>query len=191
MLEKKLYICNDVLTSSSKGRGSVCNTKGIEGGEEGSLLENDEDMYFVFSGSVPGYAERHLWVNVYFLFGGDVFELSCFDRSGGGRILFSRAYGCTMTNSIFSFLFSWTDTVDGYFLTRCCEIIDAFAGYVILCKAAVNVHKVVFSFSSSRRRFSQQIQTETPWFHTSWIHLLGRVTSVSDLWRGRTTFPWG
>lgn len=60
MLEKKLYICNDVLTFSSKGRGSVCNTKGIEGGEEGSLLENDEDMYFVFSGSVPGYAERHL-----------------------------------------------------------------------------------------------------------------------------------
>lgn len=38
MLEKKLYICNDVLTLSSKGRGSVCNTKGIEGGrEEGSL----------------------------------------------------------------------------------------------------------------------------------------------------------
>ena len=60
MLEKKLYICNDVLNFSSKGRGSVCNTKGIEGGEEGSLLENDEDMYFVFSGSVPGYADRHL-----------------------------------------------------------------------------------------------------------------------------------
>ena len=60
MLEKKLYICNDVLTFSSKGRGSVCNTKGIEGGEEGSLLENDEDMYFVFSGSVPGYADRQL-----------------------------------------------------------------------------------------------------------------------------------
>lgn len=39
MLEKKLYICNDVLTFSSKGRGSVCKTKGIEGGEEGSLLE--------------------------------------------------------------------------------------------------------------------------------------------------------
>ena len=55
-----------------------------------------------------------------------------------------------MTNSIFPFLFSWTDTVDGYFLTRCCEIIDAFAGYVILYKAAVNVRKVVFSFSSSR-----------------------------------------
>ena len=59
MLEKKLYICNDVLTFSSKGRGSVCNTKGIEGGEEGSLLHNDEDMYFVFSGSVPGYSDRH------------------------------------------------------------------------------------------------------------------------------------
>ena len=52
MLEKKLYICNDVLTFSSKGRGSV-------GREEGSLLENDEDMYFVFSGSVPGYSDRH------------------------------------------------------------------------------------------------------------------------------------
>lgn len=60
MLEKKLYICNDVLTFSSKGRGSVCNTEGIEGGEEGSLSENDEDMYFVFSGSVPGYADRQL-----------------------------------------------------------------------------------------------------------------------------------
>ena len=60
MLEKKHYICNDVLTFSPKGRGSVCNTKGIEGGEEGSLLENDEDMHFVFSGSVPGYAEGHL-----------------------------------------------------------------------------------------------------------------------------------
>lgn len=53
MLEKKLYICNDVLTFSPKGRDSVCNTEGIEGGEEGSLLENDEDMYFVFSESVP------------------------------------------------------------------------------------------------------------------------------------------
>ena len=71
MLERKLYICNDVLTFSSKGRGSVCNTKGIEGGrEEGSLLENDEDMYFVFSGSVPGYSDGHSWVNVNFLFGG-------------------------------------------------------------------------------------------------------------------------
>ena len=60
MLEKKLYIYNDVLTFSSKGRGSVCNTKGIEGGrEEGSLLENDEDMYFVFSGKVPGYSDGH------------------------------------------------------------------------------------------------------------------------------------
>lgn len=53
MLEKKLYICNDVLTFSPKGRDSVCNTEGIKGGEEGSLLENDEDMYFVFSESVP------------------------------------------------------------------------------------------------------------------------------------------
>ena len=59
MLEKKLYICNDVITFSSKGRGSVCKTKGNEGGQEGSLLENDEDMYFVFSGSVPGYSNGH------------------------------------------------------------------------------------------------------------------------------------
>jgi len=55
-----------------------------------------------------------------------------------------------MTKSIFSFLFSWTDAVYGFVLTRCCEFIDAFAGYVILCKAAVNIHKVVFSFSPSR-----------------------------------------
>ena len=116
-------------------------------------------------------------------------SLAVLTGQGEEGFWFSRAYGCTMTNSIFSYLFSWTDTVDGYFLTRCCEIIDAFAGYVILCKAAVNVHKVVFSFSPSCRRFSQQIQTETPWFHTSWIHLLGRVTSVSDLCHGRTTFP--
>ena len=83
-----------------------------------------------------------------FSFWGDVFELSCFDRSEGGRISSTREstlgflvpMAVPMTNSIFSFLFSWTDTVDGYFLTRCCEIIDAFTGYVILCKAAVNVH---------------------------------------------------
>jgi len=53
-VRKKLYICNDVLTFSSKGRGSVCNTKRIE-----SLLDNDEDMYFVFSRSVPGYSDGH------------------------------------------------------------------------------------------------------------------------------------
>ena len=51
-----------------------------------------------------------------------------------------------MTNSIFSFLISWTDTVYGFVLTHCFEFIDAFGGYVILCKAAVNVHKEVFSF---------------------------------------------
>ena len=48
------------------------------------------------------------------------------------------------------FLFSCTDFVYGFVLTRCFEFIDAFAGYLILCKAAVNVHKVVFSFFPSR-----------------------------------------
>lgn len=66
-----------MLTFSSKGRGSVCNTKGIE-----SLLENDEDMYFVFSGSVPGYSDGHSWVNVNFLLGGMSLSLAVLTGQG-------------------------------------------------------------------------------------------------------------
>ena len=189
---------NDVLAVSSKGRGSVRNTKGIGGGEEGSLLENDEDMYFVFPGSVPGYSDGHSWVNVKFLFGGMSFSLAALSGQ--------REEGLHPHESqllVFSCLWLYYDklhflffvSLDWHCWWMCFHMPLRnywwFARYVILCKAAVNVHKVVFSFSPSRRRFSQQIQTETPWFHTSWIHLLGRVTSVSDLCHGRTTFPWG
>ena len=49
------YICNDVLTFSSKGHGPAPTLR--EGGGGGrSLLENDEDMYIVFLGSFPRYS---------------------------------------------------------------------------------------------------------------------------------------
>ena len=61
MLENKmLYICNDVLTFSSKGHGPTLREGGVGGGGGGrDLLENDEDMYIVFLGSFPGYLDWH------------------------------------------------------------------------------------------------------------------------------------
>ena len=53
-----LYICNDVLTFSSKGHGPTLREGGVgRGGGGGDLLENDEDMYIVFLGSFPGYLD--------------------------------------------------------------------------------------------------------------------------------------
>ena len=49
------YICNDVLTFSSKGHGPAPTLRGGGGGR--SLLENDEDMYIVFLGSFPRYSD--------------------------------------------------------------------------------------------------------------------------------------
>ena len=49
-----LYICNDVLTFSSKGHGPTLREGGVGGRD---LLENDEDMYIVFLGSFPGYLD--------------------------------------------------------------------------------------------------------------------------------------
>ena len=52
------YICNDVLTFSSKGHGPAPTLReGGGGGGEISLLENDEDMYIVFLGSFPRYSD--------------------------------------------------------------------------------------------------------------------------------------
>ena len=59
---------------------------------------------------------------------------------------FFRAYGSIMTKSIFSSYFPELTLFMDLFLTCCCEFIDAFTGYVILCKAAVNVHRVIFFF---------------------------------------------
>lgn len=57
MLENKMpYICNDVLTFSSKGHGPAPTLReGVGGGR--SLLENDEDMYIVFLGSFLRYSD--------------------------------------------------------------------------------------------------------------------------------------
>ena len=199
MLENKmLYICNDVLTFSSKGHGPTLREGGVGGGGGGErfIRERWGHVYRVF--------RKFSWISwltfisrCKFSDWWDVFELRCFERVGWRRISSTRESTLVFSplrlnydKLHFPFLFSWTDTVYGFVLTRCCEFIDAFTGCVILCKAAVNVDRVV-SFSPSRWRFSQEIQTQTPWFHTSWIHLLGRVMSVSDLWRGRTKFPWG
>ena len=61
MLENKIpYICNDVLTFSSKGHGPAPTLREGGGGGGGggrSLLENDEDMYIVFLGSFPRYSD--------------------------------------------------------------------------------------------------------------------------------------
>ena len=169
MLENKmLYICNDVLTFSSKGHGPTLREGGVGGGGgERFIRERWGHVYRVF--------RKFSWISwltfisrCTFSDWWDVFELRCFERVGWRRISSTRESTLVFSplrlnydKLHFPFLFSWTDTVYGFVLTRCCEFIDAFTGCVILCKAAVNVDRVVFFFPFSLKVFTGNTNPDT------------------------------